>query len=160
MTSSSLTIISVSYKYKLEVSPGFATNDNFWTTPHQLPSLEQFITEDSFLIFNILEISDDRLIDWLGLTCGRVEHRSHQWHLQTSISSVVILFWKNSVHKWRRREGGKSDERLNKKLPQWGKVRTIHYTPVWGEEKDQGKQKRCFLERDIEAHLSHDGLLH
>ena len=46
--------------------PGFASNDNFWPPPPSLPDLDQFVSEESFLIFNILEISDQQLQDWLS----------------------------------------------------------------------------------------------
>lgn len=44
--------------------PNFAINDAFWPTNDNLPRLSQFATLDSFLIFNILEISDIHLQEW------------------------------------------------------------------------------------------------
>ena len=45
--------------------PNFATSDVFWPADLSLPELRQFVTVDSFLIPNILHITDEELTEWL-----------------------------------------------------------------------------------------------
>ena len=44
--------------------PDFSTNPAFWPADGSLPSLRQFVTLDSFLIFNIMDFEDDELQSW------------------------------------------------------------------------------------------------
>ena len=44
--------------------PNFATNDAFWPANDGFPRISQFVTLDSFLIFNMLEFEDDGLRAW------------------------------------------------------------------------------------------------
>ena len=45
--------------------PGFCRNPAFWPVDDSLPVLFQFVTGESFLIFNILEVTDEELREWL-----------------------------------------------------------------------------------------------
>ena len=46
----------------------FTSSDTFLPADNSLPDLSQFVTGDSFLIFNIMRITDDELTDWLSLS--------------------------------------------------------------------------------------------
>ena len=44
--------------------PNFSTNPAFWPADGSLPSLNQFVDVNSFLMFNIMEIDDESLREW------------------------------------------------------------------------------------------------
>ena len=50
--------------------PNFTKTDNFLPSDNTMPDLGQFVTLDSFLIFNILQTSDEVLQEWQQQTGG------------------------------------------------------------------------------------------
>ena len=46
--------------------PNFCTRDDFWPQDLSLPDISQFETGESFLLFNVMGISDNEIQEWLS----------------------------------------------------------------------------------------------
>ena len=46
--------------------PNFAKGDAFWPQDNSLPDISQFVSEESFLIFNVMKMEDGELAELLG----------------------------------------------------------------------------------------------
>ena len=69
--------------------PGYCHNDQFWTADGSRPVMDQFVTLESFLVFNVLQIMDQEVRDFFEVPYSVVRQLLYPFvHFAVQYSAV------------------------------------------------------------------------